>query len=78
MALLIEIARDAERALRAVEQDEELRADERTAAAALLREIVGQEFEVEDEEVPRPRRIISVSDPEMRHGRKIATRPFTG
>jgi transposase len=85
MALLGEIARDAERALRAVEQDDELISREKIAAAAeLLREIVGQEFEVEDDEVPRLRRgrrtrqILSAHDPEMRHGRKTAARPFTG
>jgi hypothetical protein len=56
-ALLAAVARDAERALRAVEEDDELIADEQVAEAArLLREIVGQEFEVEDGEVPRVRR----------------------
>jgi transposase len=85
MELLGEIARDAERALRAVEQDDDLISREEIAAAAeLLREIVGQEFEVEDDEVPRLRRgrrtrqILSAHDPEMRHGRKTAARPFTG
>jgi transposase len=84
MALLGEIARDAERALRAVETDEVLAAtDEVAAAAALLREIIGQEFEVADDEVPRlrggrrVRAIASAHDPEMRHGRKTA-RSFTG
>jgi hypothetical protein len=57
MGLLAEVARDAERALRAVEEDDELAADAAIAAAAeLLREIVGQEFEVQDDELPRPRR----------------------
>jgi hypothetical protein len=72
-ALLAELARDAVRALRAVEEDEELAAEAEIAEAAkLLREIVGQEFEVEDDEVPRPRRgrrrrqIVSAHDPEMR------------
>jgi transposase len=51
MALLGEIARDAECALRAVETDEVLAAsDEVAAAASLVREIIGQEFEVADEE----------------------------
>src|SRR5215217_2292870 len=83
-ALLAEVARDAVRALRAVEEDEELAAEAEIAEAArLLREIVGQEFEVEDDEVPRPRRgcrrqIVSAHDPEMRHGRQTAARPFTG
>jgi transposase len=84
-ALLTEIARDAVRALRAVEEDEELAADAVIAEAAkLLREIVGQEFEVEDDEVPRrrggrrTRQIVSAHDPEMSHGRQSAARPFTG
>ena len=84
-ALLAEVARDAERALRAVEEDEGLAAEEAIAEAVkLLREIVGQEFEVEDDELPRPRRgrrgrqVVSAHDPEMRHGRQTAARPFTG
>jgi transposase len=83
-ALLAEVARDAERALRAVEEDDELIEAERIAeAAGLLREIVGQEFEVQDE-VPRPRQgrrtrqIVSAHDAEMRHGRKTPARRFTG
>ncbi|MDQ4025177.1 MAG: transposase [Actinomycetota bacterium] len=85
MELLAEVATDAERALRAVEEDNELIAAHEVAEAArLLREIVGQEFEVEDDEVPRPRRgrharqIVSAHDPEMRHGRKTPSRRFTG
>jgi Transposase DDE domain len=83
--LLAEVARDAERALRAVEEDYELAADAEVAeAAGLLREIVGQEFEVSDDEVARPRRgrrgrrIVSAHDPEMRHVRTTAARGFTG
>jgi transposase len=85
MELLGEVARDAVRALRAVEEDDELAADAAIAEAAnLLREVVGQEFEVKDDDVPRPRRgrrareIVSARDPEMRHGRQTAARPFTG
>jgi transposase len=84
MELLGEVALDAERALRAVGEDEGLIADERVAAAArLLREIVGQEFEPADDELPRPRgrrgrQIVSSEDPEMRHARSSAARPFTG
>jgi Transposase domain (DUF772)/Transposase DDE domain len=84
-ALLAEVARDAVRALRAVEEDEELAAEAEIAEATkLLREIVGQEFEVGHDEVPRPhrgrrtRQIVSAHDPEMRHGRQTAARPFTG
>lgn len=85
LQLLAEVARDAERALRALEQDERLiAAPEIAAAANVLRDIVGQEFEVADDEVPRlrggrrVRRILSAHDPEMRHGRKTRSRPFTG
>src|SRR6266536_1450163 len=47
MQLFAEVAGDAERALRAVEADEQLiAADEVAEAARLLREIIGQEFEV--------------------------------
>jgi transposase len=85
-ALLIEVATDAQRALRAVEYDDELAGDEAIGAAArLLREIVGQEFDgADDEQGARPRRgrqtrqIISAHDPEMRHGRKTPARRFTG
>jgi hypothetical protein len=82
MELLTAVARDAVRALKAVEEDDELAAD--AEAAGLLREIVGQEFEDEDDEVPRPRRgrrtrpIVSAHDPEMRHGRTTPSRRFTG
>ena len=85
MQLLAEVARDAERALRAVEADEQLIATPEVGeAASLLREIVGQEFELADDEVPRlrgrrrVRQILSAHDPEMRHGRKTQARPFTG
>ena len=84
MELLGEVAVDATRAARAVEQDPHLIEDEQVAAAArLLCEIVGQEFEPGDDELPRPRgrrgrQIISAEDPEMRHGRTTAARPFTG
>jgi len=84
MALLTEIARDAERALRAIETDEALVGVAEVAGAArLLREIIGQEFEVGEDDVPRVRgrrrgrQIVSAHDPEMRHGRKTA-RSFTG
>jgi transposase len=85
-ALLVEVATDAQRALRAVESDDELLADGSVGETArVLREIVGQEFEtVDDEHTPRPRhgrrtrQIISAHDPEMRHGRKTNARRFTG
>src|SRR5918996_944940 len=85
LALLAEVARDAERAVRALEQDEQLLATVEIAEAAqLVREIIGQEFEVADDEIPRlrggrrVRQILSAHDPEMRHGRKTQARPFTG
>jgi hypothetical protein len=83
--LLAEAAGDAERALRAVEQDDELAAGGAVAeATGLLREIGGQEFEVEDDAVPRLRRgrrcrpIVSAHDREMRHVRTTRARRFTG
>jgi transposase len=85
MELLAAVARDAARALKAVEEDDELAAVPEVAeAAGLLREIVGQEFEVDDDDVPRPRRgrrtrqIVSAHDPEMRHGRTTPSKRFTG
>src|SRR6266498_3719570 len=85
MELLAEVARDAERALRAVEADEELMAaPEAAEAASVLREIIGQEFEVADDDVSRVRagrrgrQIVSAHDPEMRHGRQTSARRFTG
>jgi transposase len=83
--LLAEVAGDAERALRAVETDEQLLAAWRIAeAASVLREIIGQEFAVADDDVPRVRagrrvrQILSAHDPEMRHGRQTSSRRFTG
>jgi transposase len=84
MELLAEVATDAARALRAVETDAELMgAHEVAEAASLLREIIGQEFEVTDDGVARVRRgrrrrIVSAHDPEMRHGRKTPAKRFTG
>ena len=85
MELLAEVARDAERALRAVEADEQLLAASAIVEAArLLREIIGQEFAVADDDVPRVRggrrgrQIVSAHDPEMRHGRQTSARRFTG
>ena len=85
MELLAEVAGDAERALRAVEADEQLQAAWKIAeAASVLREIIGQEFAVADDDVPRVRagrrvrQILSAHDPEMRHGRQTSSRRFTG
>ena len=83
--LLVEVAVDAARALQAVESDPELMAVDQVAeAASLLREIIGQEFDVGEDQVPRVRRgrrvrqIVSAHDPEMRHGRKTQAWQFTG
>jgi transposase len=85
MELLAEVARDGERALRAVEADDALLAAPAIVeAASVLREIIGQEFEVADGDVPRARggrrgrQIVSAHDPEMRHGRQTSARRFTG
>ncbi len=79
------MATDAARALRAVELDEALIANDTIAdAARLLREIVGQEFDIADDGgVSRPRggrgrQIVSAHDPQMRHGRQTPARRFTG
>jgi transposase len=83
--MLSEIAQDAERALRAVEAEPDLMGDDDVAEAHhLLRQIVGQDFEVDEHDVPRlrrgvaPGRILSVHDPEMRHGRKSSATVFDG
>jgi hypothetical protein len=84
-ALLTRVAQDAERALRAVGQVSELaRAEAVAEAARLLRDLIGQDFVVDEDEVPRLRcgiakdRILSVHDPEMRHGRKSERQRFDG
>jgi transposase len=84
-ALLVAVAIDAQRALAAIGQDAGLAAEETvTAAAGLLAEIVGQEFELAGDDGPQPRhgrrmrQIISAHDPQMRHGRKTNARRFTG
>jgi transposase len=84
-ALLTRVAQDAERALRAVEQVPSLAQAEAVAEAAqLLRELIGQDFELDEDDVPRlrrgtaPGRILSVHDPEMRHGRKSQRQRFDG
>jgi hypothetical protein len=83
--MLTRVAQDAERALRAVEQAGGLLDDEQVAEAhRLLRELVGQDFDVDDDGVPRLHRgtrsgrVISTVDPEMRHGRKSSQTRFDG
>jgi len=84
-AMLTRVAEDAERALRAVEASPELHGAEPVAEAhRLLRELVGQDFDVDEDGTPRlhrgtrPGRILSVHDTEMRHGRKSSSRRFDG
>lgn len=83
--MLTRVAQDAERALAAVDRSEGLLADERVADAhRLLRELIGQDFEIDDDGLPRvhrgtaSQRIISTVDPEMRHGRKSKHQRFDG
>ena len=83
--ILTRVAQDGERALRAVEHADGLLTDEAVAAAhRLLRELLGQDFDVDDDGVPRLHRgtrsdrIISAVDTEMRHGRKSAQQRFDG
>ena len=83
--MLTRVAQDAERALQAVEQADGLLAEESVADAhRLLRELIGQDFEIDDNGVPRLHRgtradrIISTVDREMRHGRKSQHQRFDG
>ncbi|HEV2874244.1 MAG TPA: IS1182 family transposase [Thermoleophilaceae bacterium] len=83
--MLTRVAEDAERALRAVERSGDLLADDGVKDANdLLRELVGQDFDVDEDGIPRlhrgtrPGRILSVHDPEMRHGRKSQHQRFDG
>lgn len=83
--MLTRVAQDAQRALLAVRQADGLLADESVAAAhKLLSELLGQDFDVDQDGVPRLHhgtrsgRIISTVDPEMRHGRKSSQTRFDG
>src|SRR3982750_4918645 len=67
--MLTRVAEDGERALRAVEQTKGLLGDEAVGGAhGLLRELIGQDFDIDDDGVPRlyrgtrPDRIISTVD----------------
>ncbi|HET6689708.1 MAG TPA: transposase, partial [Miltoncostaeaceae bacterium] len=75
-AMLTRVAQDARRALAAVEAEPELAGAPAIAEArAVLGELAGQDFEIDSDDVPRLRRgvaqgrIVSVVDPQMRHGR---------
>jgi hypothetical protein len=83
--MLSRVAQDAERALQAVKQADGLLDDGRVADAhRLLRELIGQDFDVDSDGVPRLHqgtradRIISTVDPQMRHGRKSQHQRFDG
>jgi transposase len=83
--MLTRVAQDAERALRAVEEADGLLADDAVKEAHdLLRELIGQDFDVDSDGVPRLHRgtrtgrILSVHDTEMRHGRKSQHQRFDG
>lgn len=83
--MLTRVAQDAERALEAVEQADGMLEDEAVKTAHdLLRELVGQDFDIDQDGVPRLHRgtrsdrIISTVDPEMRHGRKSSQSRFDG
>jgi Transposase DDE domain/Transposase domain (DUF772) len=83
--MLTRVAEDAERALRAVERSNGLLQDEAVKEAhGLLRELIGQDFDVDEDGVPRLHRgtrrgrILSVHDPEMRHGHKSQRQRFDG
>jgi hypothetical protein len=83
--MLTRVAQDAQRALSAVERADGLLEDEPVRTAyELLVELIGQDFDVDDDDVPRlhrgtrPGRIISVVDREMQHGRKSSSQRFDG
>jgi hypothetical protein len=83
--MLTRVAQDAQRALCAVEQAQGLLDDEPVKTAyELLGELIGQDFDVDQDGVPRlhrgtrPGRVISVIDPEMQHGRKSSQSRFDG
>ena len=83
--MLSRVAQDAERALQAVEGGERLLDEDAVREAhVLLRELIGQDFDVDDDGVPRLHRgtrsdrILSVHDSEMRHGRKSQHQRFDG
>jgi hypothetical protein len=83
--MLTRVAQDAQRALLAVEQADGLLEQESVKAAwELLVELIGQDFDVDQDGVPtlhrgtRPGRIISTIDREMQHGRKSSSQRFDG
>jgi transposase len=75
------LVQDAEAALELVEHSDD---PEVRAAAWLLTKILGDDIEVDEEREPRiaqgvaKDRIVSVTDPELRHGRKSSSQRFEG
>jgi hypothetical protein len=83
--MLTRVATDAQRALLAVEQTDGLLDVEPVKETwELLGELIGQDFDVDQDGVPtlhrgtKPGRVISVIDPEMQHGRKSSQSRFDG
>jgi hypothetical protein len=83
--MLTRVAQDAERALQSIERPDGLLENEQVKAAHdLLRELIGQDFDIDPDGVPRLHRgtrsdrIISTVDTEMRHGRKSSQTRFDG
>lgn len=83
--MLTRVAQDAQRAITAVGQADGLLGHEPVKQAfELLVELIGQDFDVDEDDVPRlhrgtrPGRVISVVDPEMQHGRKSSSQRFDG
>lgn len=83
--MLSRVAQDAERALQAVEGGDGLLADDAIKVAhGLLRDLIGQDFDIDDDGIPklhrgtRADRVISTVDTEMRHGRKSQHTRFDG
>jgi len=83
--MVTRVAEDAERALRAVERADGLLDDDAVADAwRLLRELIGQDFDIDEDGVPRLHRgtrsdrVSSTVDPEMRDGRKSRHQRFDG
>jgi len=83
--MLTRVARDALLALGAIAQADGLLEDRAVADAhRLLENLVGQDFDIDKDNVPRlhrgtrPDRIVSTVDTEMRHGRKSAQTRFDG
>lgn len=83
--MLTRVAQDGERALQAVQRAGGPLDDGKVGEAhGLLRELIGQDFDVDADGIPRLHggtradRIISTVDPQMRHGRKSQHQRFDG